>query len=181
MVCIFYKLRYLFCPLVICQSLSLLPSGMGHLHHLQVSEDPRGSRWHRTGAVYPGVIKCTHAQEQHILWRACKAGNDWPSPRPWLSIFFVSIETSYTVALLTAPSLWVTCISLLPPVRATLYTFNCEHLYKLCFCLSVVCCCCAGVGHPDPAESQYYPCPWQPCMHTGLLPQHVVQRLTQGH
>lgn len=104
-----------------------------------------------------------------------------PPDHDSISFFFVSIETSYTVALQTAPSSWVTFISLLPPLRANLHSFNCEHLYKLCFSLSVVCCCCVGVGHPDPAESQYYPCPWQPCMHTGLLPQHVVQRLTQGH
>ncbi|CAF87423.1 unnamed protein product, partial [Tetraodon nigroviridis] len=35
-------------------SASPVSSGVGHLHHLQMSENPGGSRWHCVGVVYPG-------------------------------------------------------------------------------------------------------------------------------
>lgn len=65
------------------------------------------------------------------------------------------------------------------------FTMECFHTSRSSFiCIMHFpsnCASCVGVGHSDAPESQYYPCPWQPRMHTGLLPQHVVQRLPQGH
>lgn len=86
--------------------------------------------------------------------------------------WFVFTETSCTVDLQTAPSLSVTSILLLLQAWTSVpwkaFMSRCSVLRK-------------GVGHPNPAESQYHPCPWQPSMHTGLIPQHAVQWLPEGH
>lgn len=157
----------------------LFPSGVGYVHHLQMSENPWGSWWHRVGAVYPGVIKCTYVHEQqYTVITACQVAAITLSSREWLGdIFIVSIVTGSTVAPQTAPSSWVSFASLFLCLKHKLEQFeSCMFHF-----LSVMCVACIGVGHSDPAESQYYPCPWQPSLHTGLIPQHVVQRLPKGH
>lgn len=61
---------------------------------------------------------------------------------------FVLTETSCTVDLQTAPSLSVTSIQLLQALTASV---PCSELMSHCSVL------CKGVGHPNPAESQYHP------------------------
>lgn len=89
----------------LCSSL-----GVGHLHHLQMSEDPWGSRWHRIGTVHTRVPLCfsfflfnanpEHHHEMHV----------GKASVPELTrdiVLPLSTGTGCTAARQTAPSSWV--------------------------------------------------------------------------
>lgn len=166
----------------LCCILLCSPSGVGHLHYLQMPEDPGGSRWHRPGTVHTrvtlGFFLSLFLPFNIKYWTSSGNAHQPCSSQmlTWDIFFCLSTGTGCTAALQTAPSSWVA----VPKANRNrlLVSCQCQHivLSSLSSFPSAV-----GVGHSDPAESQHYTCSWQPCVHAGLIAQHVVQRLPKGH
>ena len=141
--------------LPVCKSILPLPLRYGTpAPPISVRKPSRGmmaSYWH---CVSRGnkLHTCT---KQHVVIKRCmSAGNHQPSHRTWLcDIFFVSIETGYTVALQTAPSSWVTFTSPLLIFKgkhvwivSTCYR-SCVFIFLLCVFLLCILCRC-GTSRP---------------------------------
>ncbi len=89
--------------------------------------------------------------------------------------FLLSVEeTSFTVAQLTAPLLWV-FLKYIFQRDPTVHDMVIVHLMQICACSPT------GLGYPDPAESEHHQGTWQPSVHSGVLTQHAIQRLSQSH